>query len=276
MLNKMIRQLLEELNFDFNNPTYKKLDDELSKNVRKIYQNYADQCNLKNNKPIYSPNGTLIATGFDRIVVGDYGPYIEFTKEQANEKEFVIATGQEYRLTPRYHNTIKYEWYSTKHQDCKLYWQLRKVVYADYKPERYYISPFEVHQKLDKKVGIIIAGGRDFTDYMLLKSKCDFYLSELVQAGYTIQIISGKAKGADTLGERYAKEKGYEIIEYPAHWKWENGKCINRREGYDRNKRMAMHSTAYALIAFWNGSNGTKNMIELAKKNDLYVRIIEY
>ena len=95
MLNRMINQLKEELNFDFNNPSYKKLDEELSNSVRAIYQLYANQCNLEKNRPIYSSNGILIANGFDRIVIGDYGPYIEFTKEQANEKEFVVATGQE-------------------------------------------------------------------------------------------------------------------------------------------------------------------------------------
>lgn len=89
MLNRMINQLKEELNFDFNNPSYKKLDEELSNSVRAIYQLYANQCNLEKNRPIYSSNGTLIANGFDRIVIGDYGPYIEFTKEQANEKESV-------------------------------------------------------------------------------------------------------------------------------------------------------------------------------------------
>lgn len=278
MLNRMINQLKEELNFDFNNPSYKKLDEELSNNVRAIYQLYANQCNLEKNRPIYSSNGVLIANGFDRIVIGDYGPYIEFTKEQANEKEFVVATGQEYRLTPRYHSTIKYEWYSTKHQDCKLYWQLRPVVYADYKPERYYISPFEVHQKLDKKtVGIIIAGGRDFTDYMLLKSKCNFYLSKLVQAGYTIQIISGRAKGADDFGERYAKEMGYGIVSYPVKWIWKDGKCINKSAGYERNKKMAEDPIAYALIAFWDKrSRGTKHMIGLAKEHDLHVKIVNY
>lgn len=143
---QMIEELKLTLGFDFENPSYKKLNKLLSDNVRAIYKKYLDKIGLDSNKPIYSKNDVLIANGFDRIVIGDYGAYIEFTKEQSNYKNFIVEPGQEYRLTPRYNNTIKYEWYTTKKLDCKLYWQLRPVVYADYKPQRYYISPFEVKQ----------------------------------------------------------------------------------------------------------------------------------
>ena len=45
--------------------------------------------------------------------------------------------------------------------------------------------------------------------------------------------------------------------------------------GYLRNKQMAEY--ADALIAFWDGeSKGTKHMIDLAKKNGLKVRIVNY
>lgn len=212
MMNQLYHQMVKELkdnyDFDFEKPSYKKLEDTLSLQVRSTYEKFANQCNLNKDKPIYSPNGILIANSFDSIVIGDYGPYIEFTREQSNSNEFVVAKGQEYRLTPRYHNTIKYEWYSTKKQDCKLYWQLRGVIYADYKPERYYISPFEVIQKKDgvnmnkqqpiRKV--IIARDREFNNYELLKKKCDYYLSNAINNGDKIVIVSGTAKGADTLG----------------------------------------------------------------------------
>ena len=143
---QMVEELKVELGFDFENPSYKKLDESLSNKVKEIYKKYLDILDLDPKKPIYSSNNILIAYNFDRIVIGDYGAYIEFTKEQSNYKSFVIAPGQAYRLTPKYNKTIKYEWYTTKKIDCKLYWQLRGVVYADYKPHRYYISPFEIKQ----------------------------------------------------------------------------------------------------------------------------------
>ena len=114
---------------------------------------------------------------------------------------------------------------------------------------------------------IIIAGGRDFKSYELLKYKCDIILKNVKTP---IEIVSGKAKGADFLGETYAIEKGYEISYFPAGWE-KHGKSA----GVIRNEQMANY--ADALIAFWDGkSRGTKNMIELAKKNNLAVKIIYY
>lgn len=45
---------------------------------------------------------------------------------------------------------------------------------------------------------VIIAGGRDFNDYELLKEKCDYYLQNLKD----IIIVEGEANGADLLGKR--------------------------------------------------------------------------
>jgi hypothetical protein len=54
---------------------------------------------------------------------------------------------------------------------------------------------------------IIIAGGRTFNDYELLCENCDKAFSLQSE----IEIVSGMANGADKLGEKYAKEKGYPI-----------------------------------------------------------------
>ena len=117
---------------------------------------------------------------------------------------------------------------------------------------------------------IIIAGGRDFNDYKLLKQKCDYLLSKVVEAGDEIIIVSGQTRGADLLGEKYAYEKDYKINKYPANWK-----MYGKKAGYIRNEQMAKAS--HALIAFWDGeSKGTKHMIDLAVKYNLKVRIVEY
>lgn len=116
---------------------------------------------------------------------------------------------------------------------------------------------------------VIIAGTRTFDNYELLRDKCDAILSEKRQDS-NIVVVSGTARGADRLGERYAREKGYEIRQFPADWK-KHGKSA----GYIRNSLMA--DNADALIAFWDGqSRGTKNMIETAKKKGLAVKIIHY
>lgn len=113
---------------------------------------------------------------------------------------------------------------------------------------------------------VIIAGGRDFKDYNRLKQVCD----KILINQNNIEIISGTAGGADTLGERYAQEKGYEVKKFPAKWD-EYGK----KAGYLRNQEMGEY--ADGLIAFWDGqSKGTKHMIDIANKNGLKVRVISY
>lgn len=116
---------------------------------------------------------------------------------------------------------------------------------------------------------VIVAGSRDFNDYGLLRQTCDRMLSQKYQT-HDIVIISGTARGADTLGERYAQERGYSIEQYPADWEHE-GKAA----GFIRNAQMA--SVADALIAFWDGqSRGTAHMIELARKHELQVREVPF
>ena len=114
---------------------------------------------------------------------------------------------------------------------------------------------------------VIIAGGRKFNNYSLLKEKCDNILSNINDR---IAIVSGCADGADLLGEKYAKEMDSIVHYYPANWK-----LYGKSAGMIRNREMA--ENAEALIAFWDGeSKGTKAMIETAKKKNLKVRIINY
>lgn len=113
---------------------------------------------------------------------------------------------------------------------------------------------------------VIIAGGRNFENYLLLKLKCDRILKGMED----IQIVSGGSKGADSLGERYARERHYVVKRFEAEWDKE-GKAA----GPIRNEKMAKY--ADCLIAFWDGKSiGTKDMINKATANNLSVRVIKY
>jgi hypothetical protein len=104
----------------------------------------------------------------------------------------------------------------------------------------------------------IIAGSRTFNDYKKLKEFCDYILSSKTLS-YRIVIISGTAKGADSLGERYAQECGYECLRFPADWN-KHG----RAAGLIRNEEMLI--CADGVIAFSvNHSSGTEHMIKIAK-----------
>jgi hypothetical protein len=108
---------------------------------------------------------------------------------------------------------------------------------------------------------VIIAGSRTFDNYDLLFEKC----SEIVKDFDSVEIVSGNAKGADRLGERFAKENGFALTLFPADWE-----KFGKSAGYIRNKEMAEY--ADILIVFWDGvSKGTKHMIDSAEKNKLKV-----
>ena len=95
---------------------------------------------------IYSKSGTLIATGYNRVVIGDYGAFVEFDKAQAVSQNIKVKAGQEYRYNDeQYSKNVKYLWLTAKdNSDCKIYFQKKTVDYADYKAEMFYISPYEV------------------------------------------------------------------------------------------------------------------------------------
>ena len=116
---------------------------------------------------------------------------------------------------------------------------------------------------------VIIAGGREFDDYKLLCERCDAILVEKAKT-HRIIILSGGAAGADTLGESYARERGYLVEVHPADWD-----RYGKRAGPIRNGVMA--SKAQALIAFWDGSSpGTRDIIEQAEGKGLAIRVISY
>lgn len=130
-----------------------------------------------------------------------------------------------------------------------------------------------------KELRVIIAGSRDFDDFPKLMNSCIDILHEISEQNDNlnkIRIVSGTARGADRLGEQYAKIAGYEVSRFPADW---DG--LGKRAGYVRNAEMAKYAVADGnygvLIAFWNGnSKGTKHMIDLAEKKGLEVHIVRF
>lgn len=114
---------------------------------------------------------------------------------------------------------------------------------------------------------VIVAGGRDFNNYAGLAASLDYLLKNINDE---IQIVCGMARGADRLGEQYAKERGYKVIYMPADWDIDG-----RSAGFKRNIKMAEY--ADALVAFWDGkSSGTRHMIETAKSKGLDIRVKRY
>ena len=116
-------------------------------------------------------------------------------------------------------------------------------------------------------MNVIIAGSRNFDDYHRLETACDNILKSAA-ADRQITVFSGGAGGTDTLGERYAQARGYQLRRFPADWE-QYGKAA----GPVRNHHMAKE--ADMVICFWNGlSKGTHHMISTAKKLGLDLHVI--
>ncbi len=106
---------------------------------------------------------------------------------------------------------------------------------------------------------VVIAGCRDYNDYDEAKEYIDLCLSD-IRVQNDIIIVSGGARGADSLGELYASENGFRIEKHPADWQ-----KYGRSAGPKRNKQMA--EVCDLVICFWDGkSRGTRSMIENAKE----------
>jgi hypothetical protein len=123
------------------------------------------------------------------------------------------------------------------------------------------------------KTKIIIAGGRDFTEWQFFEKWCERTICSLKTQWSELtdlQIVSGGARGTDALGEKFAKVYDIDLKIFPAEWDL-HGKSA----GYIRNSTMAEY--ADVLIAFWDGrSKGTKHMIDTANRNNLEVHVIKY
>ena len=110
---------------------------------------------------------------------------------------------------------------------------------------------------------IAVIGSRDFNDYDQLKMVLNEHDNiEL--------LVSGGAKGADSLGESWAKEKNVPTLIFKPEWD-----KYGRSAGFKRNQDIVNNSDL--VIAFWDGqSRGTKSSIDLCKKLAVDVKIIKY
>ena len=144
---QMKHTIKKKFNIDLDNADYKKLDAITSKSIRGYYESYLNQITLDPSKPLYTHNGIKLSEGFERVVIGDYGAYIEYDLSQVPKGEkYIYETGEEYRVQPYWRNRVKYIWYTTEQHDCKIYWQLKTVSYADYKTKKFFVSPYEIMQ----------------------------------------------------------------------------------------------------------------------------------
>jgi hypothetical protein len=118
-------------------------------------------------------------------------------------------------------------------------------------------------------MNIAIIGSRTFLDYNTLKQKLDEFVSQQQLSFSDITIVSGGAKGADSLAEMYANENYTKLIVFKPDWE-----KFGRGAGYRRN--VDIINNADIVFAFWDGaSKGTKHSIDIAEKQGKAVITVE-
>jgi hypothetical protein len=110
---------------------------------------------------------------------------------------------------------------------------------------------------------LAIIGSRNFNNYDLMKKVLEPYKDKVSL------MISGGARGADFLGEKWAKANNISTLIFKADWE-KQGKVA----GFIRNEKIIKN--ADGVIAFWDmTSRGTAHSISLAEKYDKPIKIID-
>jgi hypothetical protein len=105
---------------------------------------------------------------------------------------------------------------------------------------------------------LAIVGSRSFSDYALLEKT----VLDLIPLEEISLIVSGGAKGADSLAEEFAKKWNIETLVFKPNWT-----DYGKQAGFLRNVKIV--ENADVVVAFWDGeSPGTKSSINLAKKKN--------
>ena len=127
----------------------------------------------------------------------------------------------------------------------------------------------EVLTGRDSDFRVIVAGSRDFDDKRLMHERLTHFLGKRI-ANMNVTIISGGARGADKLGERWGAKFAQDVHRIAAPWD-----TFDKQAGYMRNEVMAQ--VADACVVFWDGeSKGTAGMIAQAKAAGIPVRVVRY
>lgn len=118
----------------------------------------------------------------------------------------------------------------------------------------------------------IITGDAEFDDYPLLKNKCDNFLRNNVKNGENVVVMSaGNEEGADSLGERYARERGYTVRRFKPDWN-----KFGKNARYVRNREMIKSSDGFIAFTspYSSNSSVTNNFINAARYNKLNVMVV--
>ena len=122
------------------------------------------------------------------------------------------------------------------------------------------------HELPISNIRVAIVGSREFKDYELLKSTMIGFAKDY---GKPTSVVSGGARGADKLGEKWARENKIDLTLFKPDW------STGKHAGLDRNHDIVREATHVVAFPSKN-SRGTFHTIKLAKQRKLPVLEIRW
>lgn len=120
----------------------------------------------------------------------------------------------------------------------------------------------------DKAIKLAVIGSRSFDDKNRLFAMLDKNIDRIEM------IVSGGAKGADSLAHQWAQERGVPCLIFYARWHSLDGD-YDRGAGFKRNHKII--DTADRVLAFWDGeSRGTAHSMSIAKHKNKPIKVITF
>ena len=119
---------------------------------------------------------------------------------------------------------------------------------------------------------LAVVGSRGIHNREFVYDKIDSYI-RLVRDG-PVCILSGGAKGVDTLAYEYCDDHSIDFILFKPYHLIDNKVEYNPRYFFTRNKQIA--DNADLVLCFWDGqSSGTRHMIEYCQRHNKRHKVIE-
>jgi len=110
-----------------------------------------------------------------------------------------------------------------------------------------------------------VVGSRTITDASLVESCIYEAMERYSTIDEYVTIVSGGAKGVDTLAQKWAKDHKADFILFKPYHMIDPSVEYSPKFFFARNKQIA--DNADVVVILWDGqSNGTKHMVDYCKK----------
>ena len=119
-------------------------------------------------------------------------------------------------------------------------------------------------------VRVALVGGRDVEDFAFVLDRFEEVLLKEGLHKYQVEIVSGGAKGVDSIAKRIASLYGIAFKEFPAEWD-----RYGKKAGPIRNSKIVENADVVVAIPS-PSSKGTWDTVRKAEKRGLKVYVFEY